>query len=195
MRIRFVTGNRGKLREARARLGPLGIRVVAARRRVEEIQADTIREVARHKAAQLVGRVPPPFFVEDAGLHVDALRGFPGGYSNYAFRTIGCRGILQLLEWLPDRERRARFVAVIAYVDRRRRIHLFQGEARGAITRQMHGRHGFGFDPIFRPRGHERTFAQLSARDKGKASHRGRALDRLAAHLLRAPRRHRRKKP
>ncbi|MBI2077245.1 MAG: RdgB/HAM1 family non-canonical purine NTP pyrophosphatase [Euryarchaeota archaeon] len=183
MRIRFVTTNPGKIEEARARLGPRGVDVRPHAARPTELQADTLEEVARHKAESVRGRAPAPYFVEDAGLFVDALGGFPGVYSRHAFDTIGCRGILRLLAGVPARRRAARFRAVIAYADRGGRLHLFEGTVKGRITARPRGGNGFGFDPIFEPHGLDRTFAELGTAEKGQASHRGRALDALAKHL------------
>lgn len=195
MKIRFATSNRGKIEEAQARLGPLGFTVVGTKRELEEIQADNIEDVARHKARQLIGRLTPPFFIEDAGLHIESLNGFPATYSSFVFRTIGNEGILRLLTGKTATHRRAQFRAVIAYVDASRRIRLFTGIADGHIADAPRGHNGFGFDPIFIPDGSERTIAELEAREKGDVSHRGHALDLLAAHLGPKKRRLAGKKP
>ncbi len=195
MKLRFVTSNNGKVQEAQARLAPLGIDVVGTRRELEEIQADTIEKVARHKARQLFGKVKPPFFIEDAGLHIDALQGFPATYSRYVFRTLGLDGILKLLQGKTGDERRAHFLAVIAYVDPSRRVRTFTGRADGRIADRPRGTNGFGYDPIFIADGTGETFAELDSQEKGNRSHRGRALDQLAQHLGRANRRVGRKKP
>jgi XTP/dITP diphosphohydrolase len=183
MKIRFVTSNAGKVQEAKARLGPIGFEIVGTKKQLLEIQADTVEEVARNKAADLLKTLKPPFFIEDAGLHVDALKGFPSTYSSFVFRTIGYEGILKLLFGAKGPERRAHFLAVIAYVDPTGRIHLFSGRADGTIVEAARGTHGFGFDPIFQPDGSSRTFAELKPTEKGEVSHRGRALDALAHHL------------
>lgn len=182
MRIRFVTGNPGKVRDARAVLEPLGIHVAHGRAPTQEIQADRLDAIARHKARQLMDRVPLPYFLEDAGLFVRALDGFPGPYSAHAYRTLGCDGLLRLLA-RPRTDRRARFEAVVAFVDASRRLRLFRGTCDGRIATRARGDHGFGFDPIFVPDGQRRTFAQLSPDEKGRLSHRGRALRALARHL------------
>lgn len=181
MKLHFITGNAGKAREAAEKLAPLGIEVEALPVPTVEIQADTLEEVARAKAEVLRPLVPRPFFVEDAGLFVDALRGFPGVYSAHAYRTLGNAGLLRLL---PARtERTARFRAVIAYVADEGEPRLFAGECEGRIAPRPRGTQGFGFDPIFLPKGARKTFAELSTDGKSRISHRGRALDALAAHL------------
>ena len=147
MRIRFVTTNAGKLGEARARLEPLGFDVRPHSTRPVEIQADTLEAVARHKAKSVRGRTPAPFFVEDAGLFVDRLHGFPGVYSRHAFDTLGCTGILRLLEGARGKGRAAEFRAVVALADGPGRLRTFTGAVRGRITLRARGRQGFGFDP------------------------------------------------
>lgn len=181
MNVRFVTGNVGKAAEAAAVLAPLGIHVEPVAASVHEIQADTLEEVARAKADALRGHVAPPFFVEDAGLFVDALEGFPGVYSAYAFKTLGNAGILRLLS--STRRRRASFRAVVAYVDGPGKPRLFSGECHGSIATAAVGSQGFGFDPVFRPLGARRTFAQFTAAEKNAVSHRGEAMRRFATHL------------
>lgn len=183
MKVHFLTTNPGKLQEARARLAPLGVEVMSHAARPVEIQADTLEAVARHKAESVRGRAPAPYFVEDAGLFVDALDGFPGVYSHHAFDTVGVQGVLRLLRGVSQKRRTARFRAAIAFVDGQGRLRVFLGESRGTVTLRARGRRGFGFDPIFRPDGETRTFAQLSPDEKGRVSHRGRALDALARHL------------
>jgi XTP/dITP diphosphohydrolase len=182
MRIQFATGNVGKLAEAQAHLEPLGHRVESARVDVLEIQADTLEEVARFKAENLLEQLSPPFFVEDAGLFVDALHGFPGVYSAYAYKTLGDAGLLNLLAH-EAANRLAHFQAVIAYVDPHGQLHLFSGRIEGSISNTPQGEGGFGYDPVFIPKGHERTFAQLTPAEKNAISHRGRALKALADHI------------
>jgi XTP/dITP diphosphohydrolase len=189
MRLRLVTTNPGKLAEARAVLAGLGVEVEPADVAVLEIQADTLEEVARFKANALGGRVEPPYFVEDAGLFVDALSGFPGVYSAHALATIGWRGLLRLLGDTDDADRSAHFKAVIGYVDAQGAYHEFRGRVDGRIARQGSGSHGFGFDPVFIPQDGESTFAQMTAGEKNRASHRARALAALAGHLARQQKR------
>lgn len=180
--LRFATGNAGKVREAAVALAPLGITVEQAAVPVVEIQADTLAEVARAKLADAARKVAPPFFLDDAGLFVDALRGFPGVYSAHALKTIGVDGLLRLLEGRDDRG--ARFEAVVAYQPARGEPFFAHGVARGAIARKpADAGHGFGFDPVFVPEDETRTYAELPTDVKNRVSHRGRALAQLVARL------------
>lgn len=185
MRITFVTGNKGKLHEAQAALGPLGHEVVNADLHPVEIQGESLEEIARAKCEVLVGRAPAPFFVDDGGLFVHHLNGFPGVFSAHALKRIGVPGILKLMEGVADR--RAHFACVVGYHDGRE-TYLFSGRCEGALaTAPRSDGHGFGFDPIFVPDGHAHTFGELPAAIKNRISHRGRALAQLVDHLGREP--------
>jgi XTP/dITP diphosphohydrolase len=178
--ITFATGNEGKLAEARAQLEPLGFEVEASGEGYPEIQADTLEAVARFGLEHLAGELSEPFVLEDAGLFVDGLEGFPGVYSSYAFATIGNEGILDLLAGREDR--RARFRSVVGLREDGA-ARTFVGEVEGTITKTPRGDGGFGFDPIFQPEGRERTFAEMSQDEKVETSHRSRSLDALTEHL------------
>ena len=99
----FMTGNAGKVREAKHALQPLGFDVVQLQVEgveISEPQADDLEDVARSKIEQAIPHLPSPhdaLLVEDAGLFVDSLDGFPGVYSAYALKTIGFNGLLNLL--------------------------------------------------------------------------------------------------
>ncbi|HEV8360778.1 MAG TPA: XTP/dITP diphosphatase [Candidatus Thermoplasmatota archaeon] len=182
MRLAFVTGNAHKAREAQAALKPLGIDVAQRAIPHPEIQADTLEEVARERARFLQGHLDEPFIVDDAGLFVDALNGFPGVYSAYVNKTLGWQGVLKLLEGQPNRA--ARFEAVIAYMEPSLASpFLHKGVCAGRIVEAARGAQGFGFDPIFAAEDHDRTFAELTIDEKTNLSHRGRALAALARWL------------
>ena len=91
--------------------------------------------------------------------------------------------LLSLMEDLPYRDRRARFVSVITMVWPDGRNLVARGECEGHILTEPIGENGFGYDPLFVPDGYQRTFAQLSAEEKNRISHRAKALTRLAEML------------
>ncbi|HUR68463.1 MAG TPA: RdgB/HAM1 family non-canonical purine NTP pyrophosphatase [Candidatus Thermoplasmatota archaeon] len=183
MRITFVTGNKGKLHEAQTALAPSGHEVVGSDLHPVEIQGETLEEISRAKCDVLVGKLAPPFFVDDGGLFVHALRDFPGVFSAHALKTIGVQGILKLMEGVADRG--AHFACVVSYHDGRA-LRSFSGRCEGALaTAPRSSGHGFGFDPIFVPEGHGETFGELDAAVKNAISHRGKALAQLVAHLRR----------
>jgi XTP/dITP diphosphohydrolase len=178
--LRFVTTNTGKFREVAGLLAPRGLRVEQVDRPYPEVQADDLGEVASFALRWLARDVPGDFFVDDSGLFVGPLGGFPGVYSSYAFRTIGPKGLLRLLEGGKGRD--ARFETVIG-------LHvaggenLLRGSCAGSIAPEPRGSSGFGFDPIFIPEGHQRTFAEMSVEEKNTISHRGRAASQLVEAL------------
>lgn len=180
MRLVFVTGNEGKVRELRQLLPAWD--VVQDGRGYPEVQAESLEEVCRFGAQHLLaGGLAPPFVLEDSGLFVPALGGFPGVYSRHALETLGCDGLLRLLG--DGRDRAAWFATCLLLVDASGTPHAFLGRCDGSIATQAVGDGGFGFDPVFVPDGWTRTFAQATAAEKGAVSHRGKAVRALAAHL------------
>ncbi|MHB8351433.1 MAG: non-canonical purine NTP pyrophosphatase [Thermoplasmata archaeon] len=174
----FVTSNPDKLAEARAILRPRGIALRGILRSLPEPQADTLEEVARAKL-DAVGPQSGPVLVEDSGLFLESLGGFPGVYSSYAYRTLGLEGLLRALS---GKGRTALFRAVVG-VRIGTSTRLCHGDVRGSIARRPRGKGGFGFDPIFIPEGISMTFAQLTPEAKSRLSHRARAFE-TAANLL-----------
>jgi XTP/dITP diphosphohydrolase len=174
--LRFVTGNAGKVRELSALVAPLQVEQDA--RGYPEIQAGTLHEVTQAGADHLLrDGLRPPFLLEDSGLFIHDLNGFPGVHSRHALDTIGIAGILRLV----DEGASAEFRTDLLLVDASGRHH-FEGRCPGRIV-AARGAGGFGFDPIFVPDGHESTFAEMSAEAKNAVSHRGHAVRALARHL------------
>lgn len=183
-RLTFVTGNAGKAAELRALLAPRGIEVVQDARGYPEVQADTLREVAEAGARHLLAAgLEPPFVLEDSGLFVAALRGWPGVYSRHALDTVGIPGLLKLLGDVELEMRSAAFQACLLYVDAAGGLHAFEGSCAGRIADRPAGAGGFGFDPVFVPRGHDRTFAAMEPAGKAALSHRGQAVRRFLEFL------------
>jgi XTP/dITP diphosphohydrolase len=180
--VRFLTGNRHKLEELSAVLGECGYRVEPVERGAVklELQSDSLEAIAAAAASLAYSALGFPVAVEDAGLFVDALNGFPGPYSRYVYKTIGIEGILKLLEGRNGRE--AEFRSVIAYAGPWG-VKVFTGTVRGRIADAPRGSGGFGFDPIFIPEDEERTFAEMSVEEKNQYSHRARAARQLCRWL------------
>lgn len=172
----FITGNRHKYEEMKRIIGPA---VTMKTVEYPEIQAETLEEVAAYGIHYLKERIDGTFFIEDSGLFIDVLGGFPGVFSSYVFRTIGNEGILKLLQGVD--ERKARFMSVVGYYDGE--THLFTGICKGTIARKIRGKRGFGYDPIFIPEGVERSFAEMETEEKNRHSHRGKAARRLKQYL------------
>ncbi|MCK4483147.1 non-canonical purine NTP pyrophosphatase, partial [Candidatus Bathyarchaeota archaeon] len=111
--IFFATGNIHKFDEARKVLAEYKIAVGMLRVKALEIQSDSLEEIAKRSVLDASKRCNLPLIVEDAGLFIDVLNGFPGPYAAYAYRTIGNKGLLKLMENVENRK--ARFHSVIAY--------------------------------------------------------------------------------
>ncbi len=169
--VAFVTSNPGKVREVRSLLAPYGVTVRWLRRSLPEPQADRLETVARSKL-RAVGPRRGYVLVEDSGLFVRSLGGFPGVYSAHILKLWRFGPILELLR---HRDRRASYRAVAA-LSLGREHWTFRGEVRGAIAASPRGRHGFGYDPIFVPDGFDRTFGELPDATKEAISHRARAM-------------------
>ncbi|MHA1668553.1 MAG: non-canonical purine NTP pyrophosphatase, partial [Candidatus Heimdallarchaeaceae archaeon] len=150
----------------------------------EEIQASSLKEIALKSCVRLLESdrelKKAKFFVEDAGLFIHSLNGFPGPYSSYVFNTIGNKGIIDLMKTKTDKT--AYFESVIAYYDGRT-IKTFEGKTEGEIILQKKGDKGFGFDPIFQPKGKKITFAEMSLKSKNLYSHRQKSLREMFTSL------------
>lgn len=173
----FITGNKGKVLEATEKLRPFGFSVVQKDLGYPEIQADSLEEVAAWGVSHVRERFHHPFILEDAGLFIEALQGFPGVYSKYVFLTLGLEGILRLLEKVEDRT--AIFRSVYAFSEPGKKPIIVIGECPGTIALIKHGTHGFGYDPIFIPDGAQSTFGEMIVDEKNRFSHRAKALDKL----------------
>jgi XTP/dITP diphosphohydrolase len=180
--IRFVSRNPGKVREVRNVLRPFGLRVRWVRRDLPEPQADSLEEVVVAKL-EAVRDLPGYVLVEDSGLFIPSLHGFPGVYSAHFLGTWGFGPILELLR---RRSRRAYF-RTVAGLRRGSRTWTFVGEVRGEIAPRARGRGGFGYDPIFIPEGWNRTFAQVPDSEKDAISHRARAVRKVGEFLSPRP--------
>ena len=176
MTLVFVTSNPNKFKEAQK---ILDIKLKQSHIDVPEIQADSLTEIAKEAAKYAFEELGEPCFVEDSGLFIHDLHGFPGPYSKYVYYTIGLEGVLKLME--GKKNRGAEFRSAIGYADSRG-IKTFLGRVYGEITEEPRGSGGFGYDPIFKPLNHDKTFAE-DPEYKNKVSHRSLALKRLAEYL------------
>ncbi|RUA03613.1 MAG: non-canonical purine NTP pyrophosphatase [Candidatus Poseidoniales archaeon] len=190
----FQTGNLGKLAEARHYFEPLGFTVEqflinGEPPEIIEPQSDDLVTVARSKISQGVallagaGRADSALLVEDAGLFIDVLGGFPGVYSSSVLEKLGLDGILTLLQ---GREQRTALFGCCAAMWDGERLLVGEGNCTGEIAQEARGEHGFGYDPLFIPDvsgADGRTFAQMSPEEKGRSSHRTRAYEQLVLQI------------
>jgi len=177
MKIMFVTNNMNKVIEANEIVKSFGIELIPIDVKKIEIQSDSLREIAIYAAKHAYEVIRKPVVVEDSGLFIDALNGFPGPYSSYVYRTIGLKGILKLMEGVRNRD--ARFIAIVALAISDSEIYVFEGITEGYIANEIRGNKGFGYDPIFIPFNHFKTFAEMDRSEKNMYSHRGKAFRAL----------------
>ncbi len=175
----FVTKNKGKYIEVSELAKEYSIDINMLNIEKLEIQSDDVREIALFSARWVAGKVDKstPIVVEDAGLFIEVLNGFPGPYSSYVYKTLGVNGTLKLLEGVENRRAFFKAVAVLEHPELGE--HVFEGIVYGRIAYKPKGSRGFGFDPIFIPDGEEKTFAELAPSEKNKYSHRARAFRKL----------------
>jgi XTP/dITP diphosphohydrolase len=173
--VTFASTNQNKYREVQSILPAYGIAIDFAQVNPVEIQSDSLEEIAREKAKSAFAMVGRPVIVEDDGLFIDALKGFPGQYSSHAFKTIGNDGIMKLLA--GPTYRTASFRSLIAFYDGKR-LSISEGRVDGRISDKI-TEGGWGYDPIFVPAGTDLTFAQLKEK-KNEYSHRKKALEKFA---------------
>jgi len=178
-KIYFITSNKGKVLEAKNKFSVFNIEIAQKNFGYPEIQAENLEDVAGFGVKYLQDKFNEPFILEDAGLFIDVLNGFPGVYSSYVYHTIGCEGILRLLKDFNESKRKAIFRSVFAYKEPKSKPLFFIGECNGKISTKSMGANGFGYDPIFVPGDSNKTFAQMKTDEKNSFSHRGKSLDKL----------------
>jgi len=171
----FVTSNVHKFNEARLVLAEHRVATALLRVKKVEVQDDNVENIAKASALDAVKKCKLPLIVEDAGLFVEALNGFPGPYSSHVYRTIGTKGILKLMENVEKRD--AYFQSVVAFCGPEELPKCFHGKVEGRISLEERGSSGFGFDPIFEPSASSnKTFAEMGMTAKNNYSHRALAL-------------------
>jgi len=176
--VLFVSSNKNKFNEAKNILSKNGINLGFFKSSLREIQAESIKEIAALKVDEAYRQCNKPVIVEDAGLFVESLNGFPGPFSSYVFKTIGNSGILRLVKT----NRKAKFQSVVAYCDNKYGVVLFDAKVEGKISKNSKGK-GWGYDPIFTPNGQNKTYAMLS--NKNEISHRYKALKKFSNWFVR----------
>ncbi len=182
--LHFITHNAHKFEEATEIAKSHKILLKWIDIEYEEIQADDLDNIALASCKKLIQMKPElknkHFFIEDAGLFIQSLDGFPGPYSAYIFQTLGNEGILNLMQSKDNRA--AHFKSVIAFFANGK-IKLFVGKTEGIITTEKRGDRGFGFDPIFLLADEALTFAEMSLTTKNLYSHRQKSLREMFTSL------------
>jgi XTP/dITP diphosphohydrolase len=176
--VAFVTGNPGKLVEAR-RLAPFPLESVSID--LPEIQSLDLLEVLRAKGDEAIRRLPGrALVVEEAGLDLPGLNGFPGPLVKWMLDAVGPGGIARIGIQSGDARVTAR--CALLYCDGES-TRIVSGVAEGTLVLPPRGDRGFGFDPVFLPLGGDRTFGEIEGVEKDALSHRGNAWRALAREL------------
>ena len=188
MKIVFATNNLNKLYEVQSLIPDniqlLSLADIGCVEDVPETQA-TIEGNAIQKASYIKKKYGYDCFADDTGLEVEALNLEPGVYSaRYAGEQRNSEdNIEKVLKNLKDvSNRNARFKTVIA-LELNGHQHVFTGICKGDITMDKKGNHGFGYDPIFKAKGYDQTFAEISLEEKNRIGHRGKAIQLLVEFL------------
>lgn len=185
----FATNNAHKLEEIKSILGDkveiLSLADIDCHADIPET-ADTLEGNARQKAMYVYTHYGMDCFADDTGLEVDALEGAPGVHSARYASEKGHDSQANMEKLLREMEekndRKAQFRTIISLIEKGEEKQ-FEGIVRGEILRERKGNAGFGYDPVFRPEGYDKTFAELGNEIKNKISHRARAVAALCEYL------------
>ena len=184
----FITSNKNKVKEIKELATSKTTHIIIEHKEYDypELQLDEIELIAKESAnyirVKAKTKIEKPFFIEDSGLFIHTLNGFPGPYSSYVFKKIGNKGILKLMLGTKEEERNATFKSVVAFCESQRKEPiLFGGTVEGRIAEEIRGEEGFGYDPIFEFEG--KTFGEMSVEKKNEVSHRGRAFRKLLDYI------------
>jgi XTP/dITP diphosphohydrolase len=175
--ISIITGNDGKAREYESLLG---IPVTAVKEDLVEIQELDVVKVVERKAHDAFAALRRPVLVDDTGLTLTEWNGLPGALVAWFLEAVGPQGILTMAANVTSR--RATVTTALGYADEGG-VQVFTGTLNGVLTTELRGDCGFGYDSIFIPDGHDRTFAEMSSEEKNAVSHRRLAVNELRRHL------------
>ena len=182
--VLFGTSNKHKLREATSIFKGTDIEITHYPVDLLELQETSLERIAIFSLKNLP-QIGKQIFVEDTGLFIEGLNGFPGPYASHAFKTLANQGILKLLNEIENRN--AFFESCVAFRDIDGTIYSFIGRCDGYISNKIRGEF-WGFDPIFIPKGslnpENKTFSELGDDIKNKLSHRAKALEKLKKFIV-----------
>lgn len=188
MQLCFATNNAHKLKELQQMVGPgiklLSLKDIGCTEEIPET-GNTLRDNAWQKANYVKTKYGIDCFADDTGLEVDHLGGAPGVYSaRYAGDANSEKNVKLLLTNLTgEKNRLAQFRTVIALLINNEPPKYFEGVVKGEITENRRGNSGFGYDPVFIPTGFRHTFAEMTAEEKNRISHRALAVQKLVNFL------------
>jgi len=188
MQLVFATNNENKIKEIKLALGQkfeiLSLKDINCTEELPETQ-ETLKGNALQKAKYVFEHYNVNCFSDDTGLVIDALNGEPGVYSaRYAGEQNNAEANMQkVLKNLKGAENRVAYFETSIALIINGEEHIFTGKAEGEILKEKSGAEGFGYDPIFKPNGFEKTFAEMTMKEKNLISHRGKAFAKMISFL------------
>lgn len=179
MELYFITGNKNKFAEASAIISGLKQLDID----LDEIQETDAKKVIEHKLQEALTHKKAHFIVEDSSLYFDCLGKLPGVLIKWFWKELGNNGLYDLCRRYNNFEAEA--VVTLGYTDGNK-IKYFEGRMSGKIVKPV-AKEGFGYDPIFAPEGHNKTYHEMINEEKNKISHRRKVLDKLKKYLTGKP--------
>lgn len=175
--VYFVSSNSNKYREIVPILSHYGILSRFVKKSLKEIQSESVYQIAKAKSASAFEYLQNTVIIEDDGFYISSLKGFPGQYSSFVYKTLGNQGLLKLME--NETNRKAYFISVIAYNDGLA-LKTFTGKTEGTLSRSATDG-GWGFDPIFVPKYTSKTYGELhQSNKKSVISHRYKSIEKFS---------------
>ena len=174
----LITGNRDKFVEFKFILKDVDIRRLDVE--LSEMQDVNPRNIIRAKLVEGLRHKRGDIAVEDTSLHLRCMKGMPGPLVKWFLKSIGAEGIYRIADGFGDYSAEAR--CTIGYAAPKGGVHFFEGRVSGKVV-SPRGTNGFGWDVIFVPKGHSKTFGEMSFEEKNSISHRRLAIDKLSTFL------------
>lgn len=179
MVLYFITGNKNKFFEVEKMLQP-EIKLEQLELDLDEIQSIDSNEVIKHKLLEAQKKHKGEFIIDDSAVCLDALNGLPGPFIKFFLKEMGVGGIYNLTNKMGVSSAKTR--VIIGY-SKEKEILFFEAETKGDIV-SPRGQGNFGFDPIFRPSGFDKTFAEMEVEEKLKISSRKKATQKFKEYYL-----------
>lgn len=176
----FITGNKNKFKEAQAILPEVEQLDID----LPEIQEIDSHEIIKAKLETALAHAQGECIVEDTSFYLDCLNGLPGPLIKWFLMAVGKEGLMDITRKFNNDKASAK--TMIGYARNKEEIYFFEGIIEGRVV-SPRGDSGFGWDPIFLPNGHERTFAEMNTEEKNEISMRRIALNKLKEFLTRSP--------
>lgn len=176
MTLYFITGNKNKFKEAKSIIPNLKQLHID----LPEIQEFDSHKIIKQKLIQALNYKDSEFIVEDTSLYMDCFNGLPGPLIKWFLQKLGNKGLFNIAKKLNKYNAEAK--TVIGYVKHNNKIHFFEGSTKGTIV-EPKLKTNFGWDPIFQPRGYNKSFAEMTKQEKNKISMRRKAFQKLKDYL------------